>query len=142
MAGTTVAGVGNLNLDAKSRRLCPRCVPDRQRTYPLFVQKLDFNGAPRRNRTADPIITNDVLYQLSYRGTARVLGERPPPRKRRSGTLYAPRIRRLLPIRGSTGAAIVALPTPDAAFYRRTWAFAAPSLLIRFGTPLLLPVQS
>ena len=26
------------------------------------------NGAPRRNRTADPIITNDVLYQLSYRG--------------------------------------------------------------------------
>ena len=27
------------------------------------------NGAPRRNRTADPIITNDVLYQLSYRGT-------------------------------------------------------------------------
>jgi hypothetical protein len=25
--------------------------------------------APRRNRTADPIITNDVLYQLSYRGT-------------------------------------------------------------------------
>lgn len=30
-------------------------------------------GAPRRNRTADPIITNDVLYQLSYRGMARVL---------------------------------------------------------------------
>ena len=28
------------------------------------------NGAPRRNRTADPIITNDVLYQLSYRGMA------------------------------------------------------------------------
>lgn len=41
------------------------------------------NGAPRRNRTADPIITNDVLYQLSYRGTARVLGERPRGRKRR-----------------------------------------------------------
>ena len=28
------------------------------------------NGAPGRNRTADPIITNDVLYQLSYRGIA------------------------------------------------------------------------
>jgi hypothetical protein len=28
------------------------------------------SGAPRRNRTADPIITNDVLYQLSYRGIA------------------------------------------------------------------------
>ena len=47
------------------------------------------NGAPRRNRTADPIITNDVLYQLSYRGTARVLGERPRPRKRPSGRVRA-----------------------------------------------------
>lgn len=28
------------------------------------------DGAPGRNRTADPIITNDVLYQLSYRGIA------------------------------------------------------------------------
>src|SRR5687768_10292203 len=43
------------------------------------------SGAPRRNRTADPIITNDVLYQLSYRGTARVLGERAQRRKRPSG---------------------------------------------------------
>lgn len=44
-----------------------------------MVSELDCMecGAPRRNRTADPIITNDVLYQLSYRGTARVLGERP-----------------------------------------------------------------
>jgi hypothetical protein len=33
----------------------------------LWMVKND--GAPRRNRTADPIITNDVLYQLSYRGT-------------------------------------------------------------------------
>ncbi len=33
------------------------------------------DGAPRRNRTADPIITNDVLYQLSYRGTAAGLRE-------------------------------------------------------------------
>ena len=47
------------------------------------------SGAPRRNRTADPIITNDVLYQLSYRGTARVLGERPKPRKRPSGRVGA-----------------------------------------------------
>ena len=27
------------------------------------------NGAPTRTRTADPLITNQVLYQLSYRGT-------------------------------------------------------------------------
>lgn len=26
------------------------------------------NGAPRRTRTADPLITNQVLYQLSYKG--------------------------------------------------------------------------
>ena len=38
-------------------------------------------GAPRRNRTADPIITNDVLYQLSYRGTAAGLGESSRRRK-------------------------------------------------------------
>ncbi len=27
------------------------------------------NGAPRGARTPDPLITNQVLYQLSYRGT-------------------------------------------------------------------------
>jgi hypothetical protein len=30
-----------------------------------------FNGAGDRNRTYDPIITNDVLYQLSYSGAGR-----------------------------------------------------------------------
>ncbi len=34
---------------------------------------LDFkkwkNGAPTRTRTADLLITNQLLYQLSYRGT-------------------------------------------------------------------------
>ena len=29
----------------------------------------DGNGAPGRTRTADPLITNQVLYQLSYKGT-------------------------------------------------------------------------
>ena len=28
-----------------------------------------WNGAGDRTRTYDPIITNDVLYQLSYTGT-------------------------------------------------------------------------
>ncbi len=27
------------------------------------------NGAPTRTRTADLLITNQLLYQLSYRGT-------------------------------------------------------------------------
>jgi hypothetical protein len=31
-------------------------------------QLLDFVGAARGIRTPDPIITNDVLYQLSYCG--------------------------------------------------------------------------
>ena len=26
------------------------------------------NGAPTRTRTADPLITNQMLYQLSYKG--------------------------------------------------------------------------
>jgi len=30
---------------------------------------LEFNGAAEGTRTPDPIITNDVLYQLSYSGT-------------------------------------------------------------------------
>ena len=29
---------------------------------------VDWNGAPGRARTADPLITNQVLYQLSYKG--------------------------------------------------------------------------
>lgn len=29
---------------------------------------IDFDGAPIRIRTADPLITNQMLYQLSYRG--------------------------------------------------------------------------
>lgn len=27
------------------------------------------SGAPRETRTPDPLITNQVLYQLSYKGT-------------------------------------------------------------------------
>ncbi len=30
----------------------------------------DFYGAPGRVRTRDPLITNQVLYQLSYKGTS------------------------------------------------------------------------
>ena len=32
-----------------------------------------FFGAGNRNRTYDPIITNDVLYQLSYSGVGAIL---------------------------------------------------------------------
>ncbi len=35
--------------------------------------KIQENGAPTRTRTADLLITNQLLYQLSYRGFARRL---------------------------------------------------------------------
>ena len=34
----------------------------------LDIKKLE-SGAPTRTRTADLLITNQLLYQLSYRGT-------------------------------------------------------------------------
>lgn len=33
-----------------------------------FINK-GLSGAPRETRTPDPLITNQVLYQLSYKGT-------------------------------------------------------------------------
>ncbi len=33
----------------------------------------DFNGATERSRTADLLITNQLLYQLSYDGTDTIL---------------------------------------------------------------------
>ena len=38
--------------------------------FSLFYSYLrELNGAPTRTRTADLLITNQLLYQLSYRGT-------------------------------------------------------------------------
>ena len=60
----------------------PVSLARQKRVSKCLININESSGAPRRNRTADPIITNDVLYQLSYRGMARVLGERPRRRKR------------------------------------------------------------
>jgi hypothetical protein len=38
------------------------------RSSPLICQHFDFTGAARGIRTPDPLITNEVLYQLSYCG--------------------------------------------------------------------------
>ena len=36
----------------------------------IYINVLSvINGAPTRTRTADLLITNQLLYQLSYRGT-------------------------------------------------------------------------
>lgn len=46
----------------KQGRIVRRCLE-----LPLSVGQLK-NGAPSRIRTRDPLITNQVLYQLSYKG--------------------------------------------------------------------------
>jgi hypothetical protein len=38
--------------------------------YVRVIWQEEEGGAPRRIRTADPFITNEVLYQLSYWGYA------------------------------------------------------------------------
>ena len=37
-------------------------------TFEALRESLRSSGAAERTRTSDPIITNDVLYQLSYSG--------------------------------------------------------------------------
>lgn len=39
-----------------------------------FVEVVEKNGAAEGTRTPDPIITNDVLYQLSYSGIPLLCG--------------------------------------------------------------------
>ena len=45
----------------------PRCYPNRH-LKEVYAAKLLIFGAPARVRTRDPLITNQVLYQLSYKG--------------------------------------------------------------------------
>ena len=52
-----------------------KTLPDQPST-PWFSGRMD--GAARGIRTPDPLITNEVLYQLSYCGIARLRSERPP----------------------------------------------------------------
>ena len=37
--------------------------------------RLSFYGAPVRNRTRDPLITSQVLYQLSYKGERTIIAD-------------------------------------------------------------------
>ena len=41
-------------------------------TYVFGMDKME-SGAPGRIRTRDPLITNQVLYQLSYKGSGAVI---------------------------------------------------------------------
>ena len=56
------------------------------------------NGAAEGTRTPDPIITNDVLYQLSYSGillTVRYRGQRSVARLKMRGFVICAKTRRL-----------------------------------------------
>ena len=41
----------------------------------IFLNNWSESGAAEGTRTPDPIITNDVLYQLSYSGHGRALSK-------------------------------------------------------------------
>ena len=46
-----------------------------------YAGKTQESGAPTRTRTADLLITNQLLYQLSYRGTGALITSRCEVRK-------------------------------------------------------------
>ena len=52
-----------------SNRSRPGLVPTRHPNDPQSREGSKF-GAPRETRTPDPLITNQMLYRLSYRGDA------------------------------------------------------------------------
>ena len=39
------------------------------------AEEIQLDGAGSRNRTRDLLITNQLLYQLSYAGTAKIIAE-------------------------------------------------------------------
>jgi hypothetical protein len=43
--------------------------------WSYYLVFIEFYGAPTRTRTADLLITNQLLYQLSYRGRGAQLGK-------------------------------------------------------------------
>ncbi len=64
---------------------------------------VEFDGAPRETRTPDPLITNQLLYQLSYRGTGSGYSRRGRARKRGGGRPRISPVGRLRAWRSSCG---------------------------------------
>ena len=78
---------------------------------------IDLNGAPTRTRTADLLITNQLLYQLSYRGTQDLLfppadNGSPLPRKKRGRNVLIPSRWVFIATRIRVQDLIVAKPSP------------------------------
>ena len=49
-------------------------IDERSSLLPVFFTKRRENGAATKNLTRDLLITNQLLYLLSYSGTTRILG--------------------------------------------------------------------
>jgi hypothetical protein len=62
----------------------PTCYPGSPTEIAETSQAIEIAGAARGTRTPDPVITNDVLYQLSYCGEP--FGELPSRAHLISGT--------------------------------------------------------
>ena len=54
---------------------CTLSIPEVQYRPKTTRQHIDFIGAVERSRTSDLLITNQLLYQLSYNGAVRLTCE-------------------------------------------------------------------
>lgn len=65
----------NHRVRPKLHLVFPRSLRRQRESVAVSAEELleDKNGAPTRTRTRDPLITNQVLYQLSYKGSGTAL---------------------------------------------------------------------
>jgi hypothetical protein len=60
-------------------------MPPPQPALAPLMAKPAGNGAPDKVRTRDPLITNQVLYQLSYKGSARLISQAHEKKSQKTG---------------------------------------------------------
>ena len=63
---STLGEVESLQVRSKFFILLAICLPETSSNFEGYLETLDFPGAEERNRTSDLLITNQLLYQLSY----------------------------------------------------------------------------
>src|SRR5208283_5425592 len=72
--GTAATEVNSTSDDANTHAL--RGYPSASRRIAYREQKKQLDGAEGETRTLDPLITNEVLYQLSYFGAIKLSHQR------------------------------------------------------------------
>ena len=98
-----------------------------QALYPEVIEKKELSSADGRTRTADLLITNQLLYQLSYVGLERALR----PRGRWTGRILSGRAGGCHARSGQQGAAGPGVPRPARAGARFSARPGAPGPLLR-----------